>query len=120
MIVEITSWVPTAAFSQPAIAAQAPPITAASTIEMMMWSTGFMLVNEVATHTAMTAPTVYWPWAPMLKRPTLNANATESPVRISGAVATSVSCRFWAASIRAGPVTHGNSQLRPVPSKIAP
>ncbi len=86
----------------------------------MMWSTGFMPLNEVATQTATTAPTVYWPWAPMLNRPTLNANATESPVRISGAVATNVNCRFCAASIRAGPVTHGNSQLSPVPLKIAP
>ena len=90
MIVEITSWVPTVAFSQPAIAAHAPPTSAARTIETMMWSTGFSPVNEVATHTAMIEPTVYWPWAPMLKSPTRNANATDSPVRISGAVATSV------------------------------
>ncbi len=79
-----------------------------------------MLVNEVATHTAMTEPTVYWPWAPMLKSPTRNAKATDSPVRTSGAAATSVCWRSWAAITRVWPVTHGNSQLSPVPLKIAP
>jgi hypothetical protein len=55
----------------------------------------------------------------MLNRPARNANATASPVRISGVVRISVCWRFSAAVARSSPVTHGNSHWRPVPSKIA-
>jgi hypothetical protein len=54
----------------------------------------------------------------MLNSPQRNAKATASPHRISGVTIRSVCCRFPAASLRAWPVTHGNSQLRPVPLKI--
>ena len=55
----------------------------------------------------------------MLNNPARNAYATAMPVRISGVVMISVCCRFSAASVRSSPVTHGNSQLRPEPSKTA-
>jgi hypothetical protein len=41
------------------------------------------------------------------------------PVRISGVVRISVCWRFSAASVRSSAEIHGNSQLRPEPSKIA-
>ena len=62
---------------------------------------------------------MYWPWPPMLNRPQRNAKATARPARISGAVRSSVCCRLSAAIVRSSPVVHGNSQFRPVPSKIA-
>ena len=42
-----------------------------------------MPLNDEPIQTASTAPTMYWPWPPMLKRPQRNANATARPVRIS-------------------------------------
>ena len=78
-----------------------------------------MLENEEPIHTAAIPPTVYWPWPPMLNSPARNANATASPTRISGVVASSVCWRLNAAVDRALPVTHGNSHCRPVPLKIA-
>ena len=55
----------------------------------------------------------------MLNSPQRKAKATARPVRISGVVMISVCCRFSAAVVRSSPVVHGNSQFRPVPSKIA-
>jgi hypothetical protein len=78
-----------------------------------------MSANEEPTQTAKIAPTRYCPWPPMLKRPQRKAKATASPVRISVVVRMSVCWRLSAARSRSAPVTHGKSQLRPVPSKIA-
>ena len=50
----------------------------------------FIPSNEEPSHTAKTAPTMYWPWPPMLNRPQRNAKATASPVRISVVVMISV------------------------------
>jgi hypothetical protein len=55
----------------------------------------------------------------MLNSPQRNANATASPVRISGVVMISVCWRFSAAAGRSALEVHGSSQFRPVPSKIA-
>jgi hypothetical protein len=55
----------------------------------------------------------------MLKSPLRNANATASPQRRSEVVSRSVCWRFAAANDRSSPVTHGKSQFRPLPSKIA-
>ena len=78
-----------------------------------------MPLNDEPIQTASTAPTMYWPWPPMLKRPQRNANATARPVRISVVVRISVCCRLLAAFARSRPVTHGKNQLNPAPSKIA-
>ena len=75
--------------------------------------------NEEPSQTAAIAPTVYWPWPPMLKRPQRNANATARPVRISGVVRISVCWRLSSATVRSAPVTQGKNQFRPLPSKIA-
>ena len=75
--------------------------------------------NEEPTQTRRSRPTMYWPWPPMLNRPQRNANATASPVRMSVVVRISVCCRLNAASCARAPLTHGNSQLRPAPLKIA-
>ena len=76
MIVEITSCTPTVAFRKPAIAAQAAPAAAASTIVITMCSPEFMFAQEAPTQAETNAPTMYWPWPPMLNRPHLNANET--------------------------------------------
>jgi hypothetical protein len=75
--------------------------------------------NSEPTHTATIAPTVYWPWPPILNKPARNANATASPVSSSGVAISSVCWSSKAAVDRVLPETHGNSQLRPVPLKIA-
>ena len=46
----------------------------------------------MAEYRAKKAPKVYWPAAPMLKRPVLKAKATDRPVMIRGAA--------WMISIR--------------------
>ena len=119
MIVEITSLAPTVAFSRPARPAQAAPATQAATIASTTWSSAGIPANSEPTQTAAIEPTMYCPWPPMLNRPARNANATASPVRISGVVMISVCWRFSAAVVRSSPVTQGNSHCRPVPSKIA-
>ena len=118
MIVEITSLAPVVAFRTPAIPAHAAPAAAAATIANTMWSTDGIPLNEEPTHTATIPPTVYWPWPPMLNMPARNANATARPTRISGVAWSSVCWRLPAAVARSDPLTHGNSQFRPVPLKI--
>ena len=118
MIVEITSLAPVAAFRTPAIPAHAAPAAAAATIAKRMWSSAGIPEKEEPTQTAMIAPTVYWPWPPMLNRPARNANATARPTRTNGVAWRSVCWRLPAAVARSDPLTHGNSQLRPVPLKI--
>ena len=78
-----------------------------------------MPANDEPTHTAMKAPTRYWPWPPMLNSPQRNANATARPVRISGVVRISVCWRLSAATVRSSALIHGKNQFSPVPSKIA-
>ena len=118
MIVEITSCTPTVAFRKPAIAAHTAPARAASTTARKMWTPEAMFTQDDPTQTLTNAPTRYWPWPPMLKRPHLKANDTANPVRISAVVSSSVCWRLNAASVRESPVTHGKSQSRPVPSNI--
>ena len=62
---------------------------------------------------------MYWPCPPMLKSPLRNAKATASPQSNSDVVRSSVCWRFAAAKERSAPVTHGNNQFSPLPSKIA-
>ena len=119
MIVEITSLVPAIAFSAPAMPAQTAPARPPAIIASTMCSSAGMPSNELPTQTAKTEPRMYWPWPPMLNRPQRNANATARPARISGAVRSSVCCRLSAAIVRSSALVHGNSQFRPVPSKIA-
>jgi hypothetical protein len=137
MIVVITSWAPTVAFRKPAIPAQAAPASAASPIASTMWNPVAIPAQDEPTQTETIAPTMYWPWPPMLKRPHLNANATASPVKTSGTATSSVCCRLNAASDSASLTFHGNqmrasengrpmscdptwkNQLRPVPLKIS-
>ena len=74
--------------------------------------------NEVPTQTPMLAPTMYWPWPPMLKRPHRKANATASPVRISG---VGQDQRLLEVERRVRPLLAehpGKNQFRPVPLKI--
>ncbi len=78
-----------------------------------------MSAKDEPTHTAAIEPTMYWPLPPMLKRPARNANATASPVRISGVVMMSVCWRFEAARSRSAPVVHGKIHWSPVPFQIA-
>src|SRR5919108_1836646 len=145
MIVVITSWAPTVALRTPAIPAQSAPATAATLIAIRMW-TGFgSEANQIPVWTPAIAPTVYWPFPPMLNRPHRNANATASPVNTSGVNTSSVWIRLSAASLVGcgAPVvfsvlvSHGNqtcqsvngtpieceptsrNQLRPAPLKIA-
>ena len=42
------------------------------------------------TVTEQTVPIINWPEAPMLKRPALNATATERPVKIAGVILRTV------------------------------
>ena len=118
MIVVITSCAPTVAFSQPAIAAHSAPARDASTTAMTMCRPEAMFTNDAPTQVETRAPTMYWPWPPMLKRPHLKAKETASPVRISVAVRISVCWRLKAASTRSWPSTQGKSQFSPVPLKI--
>ncbi len=57
---------------------------------MKTWANAGMSGNDEPTHTAAIAPTMYWPFPPMLKSPARNPNATARPVRISGVVTSSV------------------------------
>ena len=119
MIVEITSCTPTVAFRTPAIPAHSAPASAASAIARTMCRTAGMPLNDDPTQTATIAPSVYWPWPPMLNSPARKANATASPTRMSVVVWMSVCWSASAAVVRSAPLTHGNSQLSPVPLKIA-
>ena len=83
-----------------------------------MWSSGGIPANEEPIQTAMIPPTVYCPWPPMLNMPARNANATARPTRSNDVACSSVCWRLPAAVARSDPVTHGNTQLRPVPLKI--
>ena len=75
-----------------------------------------MPAKDEPIQTATMAPTMYWPWPPMLKRPQRKANATARPVRISVVVSISVCWRLAAAVLRARrPVTQGKNQFRPGP-----
>ena len=118
MIVVITSWAPTVALRKPAIAAHKAPAMQARVIARKMCSDDAMWTKDEPTHTEMLAPTMYWPWPPMLNRPHLKANETANPVRISVDVRISVCWRLNAASARSWPSTHGKNQFRPVPLKI--
>ena len=94
MIVEITSLAPVVAFRTPAIPAHTAPARAAATIANMTCSTGGIPANDEPTQTATIAPTVYWPWPPMLNMPARNANATARPARISAVAWISVCWRL--------------------------
>ena len=84
MIEVMTSCIPKRALRAPVIAPmRAPPATPAMTTRGI-WS-GMGRSSFAPTSTAQTAPAMYWPSAPMLKRPVLNAKATEMPVRMMGA-----------------------------------
>ena len=115
MIVEITSWAPTVAFRNPAMPAQSAPQSAPTTIASRMWRSGFIPSKDEPIQTAMTAPAMYWPVPPMLKRPHRKANATARPVRISVVVAIRVCCMLQRPLTRSSPVTHGKNQLKPGP-----
>ena len=119
MIVEITSCAPVVAFRKPAIPAHAAPATIAIAITSTTWTIGVRPENEEPIQTAKNEPTRYWPWPPMLNIPQRNAKATARPVRISPVVIRRVCWKFAAAVTRSAPETHGKSQLRPEPSKIA-
>ena len=84
MIVVITSCAPTVAFRKPAIPAQSAPASAPATIASEDVQEAGQAGQVEPTQTAMIAPTRYWPWPPMLNIPQRNANATASPVRMSG------------------------------------
>ncbi len=71
----------------------------ASTSASRMWTTQVGRGKDEPTQTPAIAPTMYWPWPPMLKRPQRKANATARPVRMSAVVSTSVLCRSNAALI---------------------
>ena len=98
MIVVITSCAPTVAFRIPAIPAQTAPASIASTIARSACGIPGMPAQTEPTQTATIAPIVYWPCPPMLNSPQRNANATASPVRISGVVTSSVCWRLNSAS----------------------
>jgi hypothetical protein len=53
MIVEITSWAPTVAFSSPAMPAHAAPASVASTIATTTCRSRGIPANDEPTHTAM-------------------------------------------------------------------
>ena len=119
MIVEITSCAPVSAFSRPAMPAYAAPASVAAAIVSTMCSGPFIRRNDEPTHNAKIEPTRYWPWPPMLKRPQRKPTETARPQSTSAVVRRSVCCRFVAANERSLPLTHGKSQLSPLPSKIA-
>ena len=137
MIVVITSWAPTVALSKPAIPAQAAPASAARAIATTMCSLPPRPAHEEPTQTDTIAPTMYWPWPPMLNMPQRNANATARPVNTSGVAISSVCCKLKAASDSTSLTFQGNqtvasvngtaisyeptwkNQLRPVPLKIS-
>ncbi len=69
MMVEITSWAPTAAFIAPAIAPQKAPNSAAASSARVTCSGLLIEAKWVPTMIAPTMPTTYWPWPPMLNMP---------------------------------------------------
>ena len=77
--------------------AQSAPQSAPAIVAKSTWSSGFIPSNEEPIQTASTAPAMYWPVPPMLKRPQRKANATARPVRISVVVAIRVCCMLSAA-----------------------
>ena len=122
MIVEITSWAPDGRLQE---ARRCPP--RARRRARRRWprggcaGAGSCPLNDEPIQTAKTAPTMYWPWPPMLNRPQRNANATARPVRISVVVMISVCCRLQrrghalvARDPREEPVEPGAVEDRPV------
>ena len=61
----------------------APPATPARMTTGIWMGAGRL--SLAPTSTAHMVPAMYWPSAPMLNRPVLNAKATEMPVRMMGA-----------------------------------
>ncbi len=98
--------------------AKSAPASIAARIASAWCSGPAMCAKDEPTQTDTIAPTVYWPWPPMLKSPQRKAKATASPVSASGVAASRVCCRLSAASARSSPVTQGKSQSRPVPWKM--
>ena len=90
MIVVMTSCAPVVARRTPAIPPQIPPPMNAATRQ----STTCRAVGSskvIPTQVAAAAPAINWPLPPMLNSPPLNANATESPAKISGVASVRVS-----------------------------
>ena len=85
MIVTITSWAPVRALSTPAIIPISPPPTAAPSSAAIRCSTGGS-GRAKPTSAPPMQPKITCPWPPMLNRPLRNASATDSPVKINGAV----------------------------------
>jgi len=76
----ITSLTLNSALHKPGIAPHSAPPAMASSRHRYQGS-----CHSIAPTRANTAPTVYWPVAPMLNRPVLKAKPTESPVISRGA-----------------------------------
>ena len=83
MMVVITSCAPVRAFKMPGIAPKIAPPTAPAIIASGTWMYPGPSIAK-PTHKAVMPPASIWPVAPMLKRPALNATATEIPHKISG------------------------------------
>ena len=71
-------------FSTPTMAPQSAPARAAARRHTIAWITGGS-GQRIPITAAASEPTTYCPSAPMLKTPVRKENATESPVKISGA-----------------------------------
>ena len=106
MIVVITSWAPVVALRNPAIPAQAAPASVAASIAMITCSGPGSPLNQIPNWTATSAPTVYWPFPPMLKSPHRKAKATARPVRISGVTMIRVCCRLSAVRLLVSQPVH--------------
>ena len=79
----MTSCIPNLALSNPTI-----PPNIAPAITPAIITIGICIIggksNLIPTIVAAIVPIIYWPSAPMLNKPVLNANATLRPVKIIG------------------------------------
>ena len=104
MIVVITSCAPTVAFRKPAIPRPERARDASPDDDRERTRAGCPAGSprSCRPRRPRSRPSMYWPWPPMLNIPQRKANATASPVRISGVVRSSVCWRLNSASIRVG------------------
>ena len=84
------------ALSAPGIAPQTAPAATPPRNARIQISHGATLLDGMpsAMHSDTSVPMRYWPGAPMLNRPVLNATATDRPVMMSGVARKSMLPKF--------------------------
>ena len=105
------------ALSAPGIAPQSAPAAMPPRNARIQISHGATLLDGMpsAMHSDTSVPMRYWPGAPMLNRPVLNATATDRPVIISGVARKSILPKF----VELKPQVSTPAAVRPVLNRPA-